>query len=87
MKYRSYIDELDEEDLKYKERTAADVRRPACPLCQSKTYVTPLMIGLINSVDILDLETVNEPGARATYTCVAEGFDWNCDECSIYFSI
>ncbi len=66
---------------------ASHVERPARSLCHKDDYLTPLEIGLTDEPLIFDEpETAIDNTARATYTCIEEGFDWNCEFCRIYFS-
>lgn len=89
MRYKSYADERANEEEYPRLLTAPEVKRPACPLCHKDDYVTPIEVGLIASPEILDPadDIEIDDMARATYTCIDEGYEWNCDRCSIYFEL
>jgi|AntRauTorckE6833_2_1112554.scaffolds.fasta_scaffold00077_2 hypothetical protein len=88
--YKSYKDEYTDEQLAEDVflKTVKDINSRICPVCKTDTYVTPMQYGLVDAPDLIFIPEGEEPTeefARVTYTCLLEGYDWDCAKCYIRF--
>lgn len=63
-------------------------RRPNCPQCRTKVYVTYCEYGLVGDEEFVFLKDGQEPEPEpihSTRSCIYEGYDWDCARCMIIF--